>query len=355
MMHPGTGDVIITLDAPGAYSWGLAWDGTHLWNVDYQTDQLYCLVARDDAKFDRVEEKTEQVEFIHQVRNYGPDSVKTLDVYLAVPHDLPNQELIGEPVYDPEPGEFIEDKWGQKVAHYRFTDLAASDFTNVSMTTDVKLFRNRYYIFPERVGTLKDIPKDITDSYLINDVKFDYDNPIIQSALKKAVGDETNPYWIARKIYNYLIENLEYERVGGWNVAPTVLERGNGSCSEYTFVYIAMCRAAGVPARFVGSVVIRGDDASYDQVFHRWVEVYLPGYGWVPVDPSGGDSEWPSNRAKSFGYLNNRFLITTTGGGGSEYLEWSYNANERWTSKGRCKVASENFGEWTPLETDSAE
>lgn len=39
---------------------------------------------------------------------------------------------------------------------------------------------------------------------------------------------------------------------------------------------IAMCGAAGLPARYVGALVVRGDDASLDYVFHRWVEVYLP-------------------------------------------------------------------------------
>jgi hypothetical protein len=30
-------------------------------------------------------------------------------------------------------------------------------------------------------------------------------------------------------------------------------------------------------------------------------------------------------------------------------MEWGYNGNERWTSKGRCKVVVENIGEWTPV------
>lgn len=350
MVHPSSGDVIFTFDAPAAHSWGLAYDGKYLWNVDYETDRIYQIVVQDKTKFSRIDKKEQQCTFIHQVRNFGPDSVKSLDVYLAIPDDMNNQELLAEPVFDPKPDEVIQDKWGQKVAHFRFADMAAGDFTNVTMTNHVRLFANRYFILPEKVGALDDIPSDIVKAYTVNDAKFDYEHPTIQSALETAVGDESNPYWIARKIYNYLIEKLEYELVGGWNVAPTVLERGTGSCSEYTFVYIAMCRAAGVPARYVGSVVIRGDDASQDQVFHRWVEVYLPGYEWVPVDPSGGDSDWPAERAENFGYLSNRFLITTSGGGGSEYLEWSYNANERWTSKGRCKIDAENFGEWTPID-----
>jgi len=351
MVAPDNGDVIVTLDAPGPHSWGLAWDGSHLWNVDYQTDLIYELVIDDGTFYSRMEEKTQQVEFIHQVRNYGPGTMKTLDVYLAIPHDRDNQELLGALAFEPEPVDMLTDKWGQKVAHFKFSDLGATEFTAVKMLASTKLYQNRYFVFPDKVGSLEDIPKEILDKYLADDTKFSMDDPIIQSAVKAAVGDETNPYWIGRKIYNYVIEHMEYELAGGWNIAPAVLARGNGSCSEYSFVYISMCRAAGLPARYVGSIVIRGDDASYDDVFHRWVEIYLPNYGWLPVDPSGGDYESPARRANAFGYLNNRFLITTVGGGGSEYLEWGYNANEHWTSKGKCKIVVENFGEWTPIES----
>ncbi len=350
MITPDKGDVIICFKAPGPHSCGLAWDGSHLWDVDYQTDLIYKLVTDDGTTFTRYEEKTEQLEFLHQVRNYGPDTVKTLDVYLAIPQNRSNQELLSPIAFDPEPNEVLTDKWGQEIAHFQFADMSPLQFTTIRMLASAKLFQIRYFVFPDKTGTLEDIPLEIRNKYLADDAKFSLKSPTIQHAVKKAVGDETNPYWIGRKIFNYVIEHMEYELAGGWNIAPTVLERGNGSCSEYSFVYIAMCRAAGLPARYVGSIVIRGDDASWDDVFHRWVEIYLPNYGWLPVDPSGGDSEWPAARANSFGYLNNRFLITTAGGGGSEYLEWGYNANERWTSKGRCKVVVENFGEWTPIE-----
>ncbi len=354
MVTPEKGEVIISFKAPGPHSWGLAWDGLHLWNVDYQTDRIYQLIVDDGTPFARLDEKTEQIEFVHQVRNYGPDSVKTLDVYLAIAENRDNQEIHQPVRFVPEPTDILTDKWGQKVAHFHFTNLGPTDFTALSMRVAMQLYQVRYYVFPNKVGTLKDIPREIRERYLVDDTKFSLGNPTIQRAVKEAVADETNSYWIARKIYNYVIEHLEYERVGGWNIAPAVLERGNGSCSEYSFVYIAMCRAAGLPARYAGSVAIRGDDASWDNVFHRWVEVYLPNYGWIPVDPSGGDSPLPSARSNSFGFLNNRYLITTVGGGGSEFLEWSYNSNERWTSKGKCKIVVENFGEWSPLESQTA-
>lgn len=350
MITPDRGDVIVYFEAPGKHAWGLAWDGGNLWNVDYQSDRIYRLIVDDGTPFVRLEEKQQQVEFLLQARNYGPGTVKTLDVYVAVPHDLNSQELLAPMTFTPEPTDILTDKWGQEVAHFRFTDLAPTEFRDVVMNTSARLYQNRYFVYPHKVGTLDDIPADIRTAYLVDDTKFSMTDPVIQKAVKAAVGDETNPYWIARKIFNYVIEHMEYELAGGWNIAPAVLERGNGSCSEYSFVYISMCRAAGLPARYAGSIVIRGDDASYDDVFHRWVEVYLPNFGWIPVDPSGGDNEYPADQARYFGFLDNRFLITTMGGGGSEYLEWGYNANTRWTGEGRCRIEIEYFGEWTPIE-----
>jgi len=39
----------------------------------------------------------------------------------------------------------------------------------------------------------------------------------------------------------------------------------------------------GDPAATQGSIVVRHDDASIDEAFHRWAEIYLPNYGWIPV------------------------------------------------------------------------
>jgi transglutaminase-like putative cysteine protease len=110
-----------------------------------------------------------------------------------------------------------------------------------------------------------------------------------------------------------------------------------------------------VPARYVGSLVVRGDDASYDDVFHRWNEIYLPGYGWVPVDANAGDKDLPADQGAAFGGISNRFLITTEGAGDSEYLGWSYNHENRWVFSGKSGVRIESIAEWEPLEDTGEE
>jgi len=349
MVTPDKGQVIVAFPSPGKYARGMAFDGLYLWNVDYQSDKLYRLVRKDDTPYVRTEGKKERLEYTHQFRNYGPGEIISVDAYLAVPGNLPNQQILSDIVFDPQPDEFVTDQWGQKMAHYQGRDLAPGEMMTVAMITEAELFKTRHFIFPEDVGTLDDIPREIKSTYLADGSKYEITDPFIIESAREAVGDERNAYWVARKIFDYIIDRMFYELVGGWNIAPTVLKRGSGSCSEYSFVFIAMSRAAGLPARYAGSVAVRGDDASTDDVFHRWCEVYLPNIGWIPIDPSGGDQDTPAGQAAYIGFLNNRYLITTHGGGGSEFLEWGYNSNERWTAKGTCKVHTEHIGEWSPL------
>ncbi len=55
-----------------------------------------------------------------------------------------------------------------------------------------------------------------------------------------------------------------------------------------------------------------------------------------------------ANRARKIGVLRNVYLITTKGGGDSEYLEFYYNFNAKWKTRGKCKIYSKQFGEFVP-------
>ncbi len=346
------GEVVFGFDSPGKYPRGLATDGKVLWNVDYQDDKIYKLVIDDDNPIKTSNSTTLNMTLNYEFRNYGPGEVPELNIYIAFPSDLPNQVLKSDVLFDPAPMAFIEDRWNQRIAYFKLEDLGISERNMVTMEVTAELSDAHHYIYPHKVRSENEIPKDIQKLYLVDEDKYMINDPIIKRAVKEAVGDENNLYWKMRKIHKYIRERLHYELAGGWNVAPKVLERGNGSCSEYTFVFISMCRSAGIPARYVGAVVVRGDDASTDQYFHRWSQVYLPGYGWIHVDPQGGDKEKPADVAESIGVVDNRFLITTTGGGASEYLGWGYNYDQHWISKGPVKIFTEATGEWSPADVE---
>lgn len=348
-IEPATGRVIMILPSPGPYPWGLAWTREGLWVSDYQQDEIAQVAIFAAGAYTRSKERDAVITITHDAINFGPGTVTGLDVYLALPRSRSTQEILAVEFPDPPDGK-ATDRWGQEVARFRRDALKPGERVTRRLRVRAKIYDVMYHLFPEKVGPLKDIPADIRGRYLADDDKYRLQDPVIQAAVKEAVTRPGNAYWIARDIYDYIQSRLVYKRIGGWDIAPTVLQRGSGSCSEYTFVTIAMLRAAGVPARYVGAVVVRGEDACFDFVYHRWVEAYLPGYGWVPMSTDGGDQESLRDRAMHFGHLENRYLITTESGGGSEFLKWDYNTSESWQADGRVQLRLEMIADWDRLK-----
>ena len=350
MVDPNTGYVIVIATAPGNYVHGLAVDGKKLWAVDYEDDKIYQLKIRDSEKLIRKDTAFHKVVFNHNVTCYGPGKIKTLNVFIALPADRDNQTILKDFKYNIKPAKIETDQWGQKTALFSFTDLKPGDKTEVQVTTIFKSYNVRYFIYPENVGSLDDIPKDIKNKYLADNEKYQINNPIIKETVKKVVGNEKNPYWIMRKIHQYLIGHLHYLMDGAWDTAPTVLTNGHGSCSEYSFSFIALCKAAGLPTRYVGSTWDRKELAYMDDVYHRWVEVYLPGYGWIPTDPTHGDRKSPRDQASPIGFVSNAALITTQSGGGSRTMEWTYNSNVRYTTEPKTNLNITNYSDWDKVD-----
>mgnify|MGYP001627420718 CR=1 FL=1 len=75
-----------------------------------------------------------------------------------------------------------------------------------------------------------------------------------------------------------------------------VMAEARGVCQDYSHLALALCRAAGIPARYVSGYFFAasdatGDDAAEDEVTvqtHAWFEAAVPGWGWWPLDPTNG-------------------------------------------------------------------
>ena len=89
-----------------------------------------------------------------------------------------------------------------------------------------------------------------------------------------------------------LIERLnttirQIVRRHGAPLAPEETLRGEGSCRDLAVLFCAVCRTAGVAARFVSGY--ERESALQDgSEMHAWAEVYLHGGGWRGFDPSRG-------------------------------------------------------------------
>ena len=90
-------------------------------------------------------------------------------------------------------------------------------------------------------------------------------------------------------ISDWVYKNIEKRVTVSVPSAVEVLETRRGDCNEHTVLYVALARAAGVPARTAAGLVYVGGSFYY----HAWPEVYLR--GWVAVDPTLG--QFPADAA----------------------------------------------------------
>lgn len=94
----------------------------------------------------------------------------------------------------------------------------------------------------------------------------------------------------ARAVYDYVVDHFERDAkiVGcGTGDVPAFLDARKGKCADFSSTFIALARAAGVPAREVyGLRLSPAPKADASDDYHCWSEFYLPEVGWVPADPS---------------------------------------------------------------------
>lgn len=348
-INPLNGDVYFPIPSPGPYPFGLAEVKGDLFVVDYQDSRIYRLTLATDRLLRRANPKELSVEFTQALRNQGPDDLSEAEILLAIPEHQPWQELISQPSFEPAPVEIVTDEGGQRLARFLFKDIKAQETVSVVMRLAVRLYEVQWEVLPSDVKRLDQVPKDIERLYTRDGSKLLLEHPKIRETAKSLAARADNVYDLVRETYRFVIDRMTYELTGGWNAAPMILERGTGSCSEYSFLTMALLRANRIPARYAGSFVVRGDDASYDEVFHRWVEVYLPGVGWFPIDANHGDKPLPREQAGGFGKLDNRVLVTTQSPGGTQHLGWTYNVLVHSKCNGKCTVKEGAMAEWRPL------
>lgn len=92
----------------------------------------------------------------------------------------------------------------------------------------------------------------------------------------------------------WIHENLAYERrdEGDPFTPQETLRRASGSCRDFGVLLAEVLRANGVAARLASGFVWEGDKPAEDRraesAMHAWVEAYLPGAGWIGLDPTNG-------------------------------------------------------------------
>jgi Transglutaminase-like superfamily len=120
------------------------------------------------------------------------------------------------------------------------------------------------------------------DKYLSPSGFVQSDDPAVLAKAREIVGGEKDALRAAKKIADWVYENVDKRPTAGIPSAVEVLKNLQGDCNEHTTLYTALARAAGIPARMDAGIVMLRDRFYY----HAWPEVYVG--RWISIDPTFG-------------------------------------------------------------------
>lgn len=97
------------------------------------------------------------------------------------------------------------------------------------------------------------------------------------------------PLQAAQQLKTYVFDNFKY--IKGITTIETTLDEvwqlKAGVCQDFAHILLVLLRQTGIPARYVSGYIcpnkngMRGEGAT-----HAWIEAYIPGNGWVGLDPT---------------------------------------------------------------------
>jgi transglutaminase-like putative cysteine protease len=255
--------------------------------------------------------QTTQADAIYTVRQTFslkdlPEGGKQVRGWFWMPEDRPGQKVLEFTVLEaPDSFRITRDpRYGRS---WIYAESAASK--PLSVVTEFKVLR-------QKISGMADASKTrpLTDEHrrafameLRKDEKHMEVTPKFQKIADGLAGNEKNPVVQARRFFDFVIEKSDHYSKS--SPTPKGLCLGDANeclagtgdcCTDQHALFIALCRARGIPCRLMYGSRLKPENAGkeHDPGYRCWPTFFAPDLGWVPLDISsadtGGDraSEW---------------------------------------------------------------
>jgi len=200
----------------------------------------------------------------------------------TVPSETASFQKVKNVEYSIEPSQITIDEHNNTIAHFSFPQHEGN--ITISIISIIELqkleFREELQIY--QYNTTAQIFKEYTkqENYI------ESDSPKIKELAYNLTTNSSNALEASKLICEWVNKNLNHT---GYNDeargALWALENGTGDCSEFTHLFIALCRAIDIPSRLVNGISLWSfsEDGiqEWNVVGHDWAEVYFPNVGWV--------------------------------------------------------------------------
>ncbi|MBW4521929.1 MAG: transglutaminase family protein [Scytolyngbya sp. HA4215-MV1] len=233
-----------------------------------------------------------EMSYIEELLPLEEVHLEKLEWRIALPTETPRQKVVKvEPFGIP----FVEEiQDGQRVAVFHFDTLTPNERRIFGWKALLEVRGIKYLLKPSEVEKSPALSADFQSRYLVDDDELAMDTEVIQQAAKAAIGTETNLLRKILKIRNYVYDRLSYSLTDRIEPPDVVLERGVGSCGEYVGVLLALARLNGIACRTVGRYKCPPHADHHHLPLqpdynHVWLEFYVPGFGWLPMESNPDD------------------------------------------------------------------
>ncbi len=245
-------------------------------------------------------------ELRNEIKVKVPEGAQRLRVWVALPQDNdPAQQVRDLKIEAPYAYRIERDSEGSRVLYLEAANPKDKEITIVE-TFGLTRREIRDQVDASKARPLTDADRARFAKYLEANK-----HVVIDSEIKKLadeiVGNETNPVLAARKLYDWVLENVEYwvkdpknKKASPVGSTSYCLTFRTGNCTDFESLWASLARARGIPTQIVYGSFLKPDlrAQDQDQSYHCWAEFYAPGLGWVHHDVAVADlyhGEFPVN------------------------------------------------------------
>ncbi len=209
--------------------------------------------------------------------------LRYLTVTAIVPADVPGRQKVHSIKYAPEPRKLFTVE-GVRYAQF-VIDKPAADKQHIVITADVELYPSGLLpMKSNRNARLLEKPADL-QQWLVEETFLEVNDPAIEQTAKPLIGRDDAA--TMRNVLDFVCATVQVDKFDPKATdlgARSTLAQRHGVCVEFTDLFVTLCRACGVPARFREGYLTTPVPAN-DTPKHAWAEVYLKEYGWITIDP----------------------------------------------------------------------
>lgn len=247
------------------------------------------------------------------ISNVVGSAPNSLHLWMPNPLESATQRLVQ--ILDRSHQPLVQNYHGMSI--YRLNDLGSANSVTLSQSHVVQVYSLDTEISPDAIRTAPSPLPFIYELYTRAEPNIPASDAQITQLARRVVARERNPYRIARLLFDAVLAQFSFDYNKPSAELSQAFETGTANAWDMVRLYVALLRAEAVPARPVAGVVLDEVRRAWP---HQWLEFYIYGFGWIPVDivMASGARSAPfepilADFGRYFGSIDDRHIVYSRG------------------------------------------